>query len=98
MLVLRPIDGRHVTVFGAHSLFGGVPRQPGMANAWQRDVDLQGFAQTDLSSLGALREARVVRVGVAPPVVAELGRSPLWNALPFVAAGRARQLGLTTCR
>lgn len=92
--VFRPIDARHVTVYGPHGLFGGVMRELGLINAWQGGADVQGAAGTDLAALAQQPEASAVLVGMpSPGIPEELARSPLWRALPFVKDGRLRQIG-----
>lgn len=91
---IRPIDARHVTVYGPQGLFGGVIRELGLTNAWQGGADAQGVAQTDLAALAQQPEATAVLVGVQPPgIPGELAHSPLWSALPFVGEKRLHQIG-----
>jgi iron complex transport system substrate-binding protein len=93
LYLLRPIDGRHVAVAGPNSLFGGVLRAMAVDNAWQGATDPQGMAETDLAALAQRADAQAVLIGVPPPVVAELARSPLWQSLPFVVQQRVRRIG-----
>lgn len=89
LFVIRPIDGRHVSVYGARSMFGGVARTLGLRNAWLGSTDIQGMAQTDLAELATVPDARAILNGVPPPSVAsDLADSPLWRGLPFVAERR----------
>ncbi|WP_323118318.1 ABC transporter substrate-binding protein [Burkholderia alba] len=93
LYLLRPIDDRHITVFGANSLFGGVLDRLGLANAWQGATDPQGAAEAELAALAAHGDTQVLTIGVPPGVAAQLARSPLWNALPFVKQNRVQPLG-----
>lgn len=94
LYALRPIDARHVTVYGPQGLFGGVMRELGLENAWQGGADAQGAAETDLAALAQRPEASAVLVGMPSPAVPpELAQSPLWRALPFVKEGRLHQIG-----
>jgi iron complex transport system substrate-binding protein len=94
LFLLRPIDGRHVTVYGARSLFGGVAGKLGLRNAWQGSTDIQGMAQTDLAELATAPDARAILNGAPlPNVASDLADSPLWRGLPFVAG---RKLATTT--
>lgn len=91
---IRPVDARHVTVYGPHGLFGGVMRELGLLNAWQGGTDVQGVAGTDLAALAQRPEASAVLVGMPSPGIPEaLAHSPLWHALPFVKDGRLHQIG-----
>jgi iron complex transport system substrate-binding protein len=91
--LLRPIDDRHIAVFGNNSLFGGVLGALGIRNAWQGIADPQGMTEADLGALAQQADAQVVTIGVPPGVAAQLARSPLWNALPFVRQNRVRNIG-----
>jgi iron complex transport system substrate-binding protein len=90
--LLRPIDDRHVSVFGTPSLFGGVLSRLALTNAWQGATDLQGAAEADLASLAKHPDAQAILIGVPPGVAAQLAKSPLWNALPFVARNRVAHI------
>jgi ferric hydroxamate transport system substrate-binding protein len=92
LYLLRPIDDRHITVYGANSLFGGVLARLGLVNAWQGATDPQGAAEAELATLAAHGDAQALTIGVPPGVAAQLARGPLWQALPFVKAGRVQPL------
>ncbi len=89
LFLMRPIDGRHVTVYGERSLFGGIAGKLGLRNAWQGSSDIQGMAQTDLAELATAPDARAILNGTPlPNVASDLASSPLWRGLPFVAGRR----------
>lgn len=90
--LLRPIDDRHVSVFGTPGLFGGVLSRLALQNAWQGTTDLQGAAETDLATLAKQADAQAILIDVPPGVAAQLAKSPLWNALPFVARHRVAHI------
>lgn len=92
--LLRPIDGRHVTVFGPHSLFGGVLREFGFTNAWDGPSDPRGAAEADFAALAKNGDAQAVVIGVPPAMMAGLSQSPLWRALPFAAQQHVAQIGM----
>lgn len=96
VFLLRPIDARHVTVFGPHSLFGGVLREFGFTNAWDGPTDPRGTAEADFGALTRNSDAQAVVIGVSPGVMAGLSQSPLWRALPFAASQNRRvgQIGM----
>ncbi|MET3231575.1 UNVERIFIED_ORG: iron complex transport system substrate-binding protein [Burkholderia sp. 1263] len=91
--LLRPIDDRHIAVFGRNSLFGGVLNALGIDNAWQDYADPQGMTEADLGALAKHADAQVVTIGVPPAVATQLARSPLWRALPFVRQNRVQHIG-----
>ncbi|WP_025598354.1 ABC transporter substrate-binding protein [Burkholderia sp. WSM2230] len=93
LYLLRPIDDRHIAVFGRNSLFGGVLDALGIDNAWQDAADPQGMTEADLGALAKHADAQVVTIGVPPGVAAQLARSPLWGALPFVRQNRVQHIG-----
>ncbi|KFG95150.1 ABC transporter substrate-binding protein [Burkholderia paludis] len=91
--LLYPIDDRHMSVLGENSLYGGVLSRAGIANAWRGDTDPQGATQTELAALAQQPDAQALVLDMPAGVGAQLARGPLWNALPFVKAGRVRTLG-----
>jgi ferric hydroxamate transport system substrate-binding protein len=93
VFLLYPIDDRHISVLGANSLYGGVLSRVGLANAWRGDTDPQGATQADLAALARQPDAQALALDMPPGVAAQLARSPLWHALPFVKAQRFRALG-----
>ncbi|WP_027800572.1 ABC transporter substrate-binding protein [Paraburkholderia dilworthii] len=93
LYLLRPIDDRHIAVFGRNSLFGGVLDALQIDNAWQGLADPQGMTEADLGALARHTDAQVVAIGVPPGVAAQLARSPLWGALPFVRQHRVQHIG-----
>jgi ABC-type Fe3+-hydroxamate transport system substrate-binding protein len=90
--LIRPIDDRHIAVFGKNSLFGGVLGALGIDNAWQDFADPQGMTEADLGALAKHADAQAVTIGVPPAVAAQLARSPLWRALPFVKQNRVQHI------
>ncbi len=94
LYAVRPIDARHVTVYGPQGLFGGVMRELALTNAWQGGADGQGIAETDVAALAQRPDASAVLVGMPSRTIPpELAQSPLWRALPFVKDGRLYRIG-----
>lgn len=91
--LVRPIDDRHIAVFGRNSLFGGVLDALAIDNAWQDFADPQGMTEADLAALAKNANAQAVTIGVPPAVATPLARSPLWRALPFVRQNRVQHIG-----
>jgi ABC-type Fe3+-hydroxamate transport system substrate-binding protein len=88
------MDGRHVRVYGAKSLFQDVLDRLGLANAWRGQTNYWGFATVGLEALEHAGEAQLLYLDPVPPGVmpALLARNPLWNSLSFVRNGRVRGL------
>lgn len=93
LLVVNFMDTRHVRVYGAKSLFDDVIERCGLANAWRGETNYWGFATVGIEQLADADGARLVYLEpIAPDVLAALARSPLWNSLPFVRAGRVHRM------
>ncbi|WP_371348263.1 ABC transporter substrate-binding protein [Ancylobacter sp. IITR112] len=87
------MDTRHVRVYGAKSLFDDVLTLCGLTNAWQGHANYWGFATVGIEQLARAPEARLIYVEpIAADVRAALARSPLWNSLGFVRAGRVHAM------
>ncbi|PQV46771.1 ABC transporter substrate-binding protein [Paraburkholderia sp. BL21I4N1] len=93
LYLIRFFDGRHIGVYGAHSLFQDVMDALDVANAWQGPTDYWGIGVAGLEKLAAAPSADVLYFDPLPPGVARtLGTNRLWHALPAVAAGRVAAL------
>lgn len=88
------VDPRHARVYGAHGLFDDVLQRIGIKNAWQGPSSFWGFHTIALEELAAVPpETRLIAIEpVLPDVEPTLARSPLWNELPFVEAGRVSRV------
>ncbi len=87
------MDGRHIRVYGAKSLFQDVLDRLGLRNAWQGQTNFWGFSTIGIEALEQDREASLVYLDPVPPGVLEaLAKNPLWTGLPFVRAGQVRGL------
>ena len=93
VLLVSFMDTRHVRVYGAKSLFDDVMTLCGLTNAWRGEVNYWGFATVGIEQLARAPEARLIYVEpIAADVLAALARSPLWNSLGFVRAGRVQSM------
>jgi iron complex transport system substrate-binding protein len=92
LYLIQRIDAAHVTVYGPASLPGQVLRRLGGTNAWRGDTDVRGAARTDLVALAQVPHAGAVVLAGPSPDAAALSQTPLWRALPFVKAGRVREI------
>lgn len=93
-LLVQMIDESNLTVFTAGSLFDGALARLGLRNAWQGPPTLLwGGAVVGLEQLAAFPQATLILIdspGLAPDET--LTRSPLWQALPPVRAGKSLRL------
>jgi iron complex transport system substrate-binding protein len=93
LLLAGFVDGRHVRIYGANSLFGDVLDRLGLRNAWNRPTNFWGYTLVGIHELAAYPDAQLL--AVAPiPADAPLNTAGkgLWQNLPFVRAGRVGSL------
>lgn len=96
LFIVSFMDTRHVRVYGTKSLFDDVMSLCGLTNAWQGDANYWGFATVGIEQLAQAPDARLIYVEpIAADVLAALARSPLWNSLGFVRAGRVQAMPST---
>jgi ferric hydroxamate transport system substrate-binding protein len=89
LLLAGFMDSRHVRIYGADSLFGNVLNRLGVPNAWDRPTNFWGFALMGIHELAAYPEARLLAIDPVPAdAPMNKAGSGLWQALPFVRAGR----------
>ncbi len=96
LLMVSFIDDRHVRVSGGSSLFTAVLQRLGLTNAWAGTDNYWGYAQVGIEQLATQPEAVLIKL-LPMPLDAEraLGRSVLWQAMPFVRAGRVHAFAPT---
>ncbi|TDV39178.1 iron complex transport system substrate-binding protein [Paraburkholderia caballeronis] len=93
LYVIRFFDGRHIGVYGAHSLFQHVLDAQGLVNAWHGPTDYWGIGVAPLEALAVTPEAQLLYFEPLPGGVADkLASNRLWRALPPVASGRVGAL------
>lgn len=82
-------DARHVQMFGADSLYGGVLTRLGLTNGWSEGTRFAFTAPVPVARLADFPDARIVVCGAVPvPVRHALAGSVLWNSLPAVRSGQ----------
>lgn len=93
LLLAGFMDGRHVRIYGADSLFGNVLDRLGLKNAWNRPTNFWGFSLVGTHELAAHADAQLFAIEPIP-ADAPLSRSGsgLWQSLPFVRSGRVGTL------
>tara|TARA_R110000796_G_scaffold88164_7_gene189869 strand:- start:21276 stop:22151 length:876 start_codon:yes stop_codon:yes gene_type:complete len=96
LLLVSFIDDRHVRVSGGSSLFTAVLERLGLTNAWSGTDNYWGYAQVGIEQLATRPDATLINL-LPMPLDAEraLERSVLWQALPFVRAGRVHRFAPT---
>lgn len=91
VLLFYLIDDRHAYVYGAPGLYQGALDRLGLENAWTSPCNYWGFAMTGLEGLGAAAKDGTHAILFEPTprdVMAKIGQSPIWQALPFNRNGR----------
>lgn len=93
LLLMSLMDTRHAITFGANSLFLEVMEILGLTNAWQGETNFWGSAVVGLERLADVGEAFTLCFDHDNQRdMQQVMRSELWQALPFVRAGRFRQV------
>lgn len=89
LLMITLLDTRHVLVFAQNCLFQEVLDRFAIKNAWQDETTFWGSVTVGIDRLAAYRDADVICFdhGNAREM-AQLTATPLWQAMPFVRAGR----------
>ncbi|OCX66586.1 amino acid ABC transporter substrate-binding protein [Thioclava sp. SK-1] len=82
-------DARHVQIFGADSLYGGVVDRLGLRNIWREHTQFGFNAPVPIDRLLDFAPARLLVVGEVPPSVAKgLSQNIFWSRLPQVTSGQ----------
>lgn len=93
ILLMSLMDSRHALAFGKNSLFLEVMAHLGLTNAWQGETNFWGSAVVGIERLASLRDVEAICFDHDNDAdMAQLSRSPLWQALPFVRAGRFQRV------
>ncbi|QMI04147.1 Fe(3+)-hydroxamate ABC transporter substrate-binding protein FhuD [Citrobacter sp. RHB25-C09] len=93
VLLVTQLDPRHMLVFGANSLFQDVLDEYGIRNGWQGETNFWGSSVVGIDRLAAYKDADVLCFdhGNNKDMDA-LMATPLWQAMPFVRAGRFQRV------
>ena len=82
-----------IRMFGEGSLFSDLAEQLGLSNAWTGRVDEWGLTTTDVEAMTQLGDTHFMYIAPEDDVFAEaLPDNPIWQALPFVEAGKVHEL------
>ncbi|RPH24064.1 ferrichrome-binding periplasmic protein [Citrobacter youngae] len=93
VLLTSLLDSRHMLVFGPNSLFQDVLDEYGIRNAWQGETNFWGSTAVGIDRLAAYKDVDVLCFdhGNNRDMQA-LMSTPLWQAMPFVRAGRFQRV------
>lgn len=93
VLVAAVADAHHLWVFGSGSLYGDLLARLGLRNGWAEPVSDWGFSAVGADRLADAGDSTFITLRPLPPDFdTGLTRSPLWQSLPFVQAGRVHIL------
>lgn len=95
LVAVRSQDGKYATVYGSNSLPDALLTQLGLRNAWTQPVGAMGTANVGIEKLVSL-PADWLFYTELPTTLTRVSRlrqpQGMWQQLPLVAAGRAREL------
>lgn len=87
-------DARHFRSFGFDSMIGDALPRLGLRNVWTEPTSYSATAPVGIEALARYEDDFIAVIGPTPPDVEPvLARSPFWQALPAVKAGRVLRLG-----
>lgn len=93
ILLMTLIDSRHAIVFGKSSLFLEVMEALGLESAWHGETNFWGSAVIGLERLAAIKDVDVLCFDHNnQSAIRQVTESALWQALPFVRAGRFQRV------
>ena len=93
ILLMSLLDSRHAIVFGQNSLFLDVMQRLGLTSAWQGETSYWGSAVIGLERLAEVGNVEVLCFDHDNQRdMQQVTRTALWQALPFVRAGRFRRV------
>ncbi len=93
LLMITLLDPRHVLVFAENCLFQAVLDQLGVRNAWQGETTFWGSVTVGIDRLAAYKDVDVLCFDHGNEQdMRKLMATPLWQAMPFVRAGRFQRV------
>ncbi|PIJ49803.1 iron-hydroxamate transporter substrate-binding subunit [Erwinia sp. OLTSP20] len=93
LLLMSLLDDQHALVFGRGSLFLDVMQALELPNAWQGETNFWGSAVIGIERLADLPEVDALCFAHADDATMQrLSQTPLWQAMPFVRAGRFKRI------
>ncbi|MCW2477399.1 Fe(3+)-hydroxamate ABC transporter substrate-binding protein FhuD [Candidatus Symbiopectobacterium sp. NZEC151] len=89
LLLFSFIDSTHVLIIAKNSLFQEVMDELGIENAWREETSFWGSVVVGVERLADIQDANAICFGHGDEaMMAQVERSPLWQALPFVRQQR----------
>ncbi|XTZ37656.1 Fe(3+)-hydroxamate ABC transporter substrate-binding protein FhuD [Salmonella enterica] len=93
LLMITLLDDRHVLVFGPNCLFQEVLDEFGIRNAWHGETTFWGSVTVGIDRLAEYKDADVLCFDHGnEQAMQRLMATPLWQAMPFVRAGRFQRV------
>ncbi|WLI75419.1 Fe(3+)-hydroxamate ABC transporter substrate-binding protein FhuD [Kosakonia sp. H02] len=93
LLMITLLDPRHALVFGPNCLFQEVLDSLGVRNAWQGEQTFWGSVAVGIDRLAAYKDVDVICFDHNNEQdMRKLMATPLWQAMPFVRAGRFQRV------
>ncbi len=93
LLMITVLDQRHVLAFGPNCLFQEVLDQLGIRNAWHGETSFWGSVAVGIDRLADYKDADVICFDHGNELeMQKLTATPLWQAMPFVRAGRFQRV------
>ncbi|ELY4519477.1 Fe(3+)-hydroxamate ABC transporter substrate-binding protein FhuD [Cronobacter muytjensii] len=93
LLMMSLLDARHALTIGTNSLFQPVLDAVNVPNAWQDDTNFWGSAIVGVERLAQFKDADVICFEHGDDqAMQQLAATPLWQAMPFVRAGRFQRV------
>ena len=93
ILLMSLLDSRHAITFGKNSLFLEVMNMLGLKNAWQGETNFWGSAVVGIERLASLNDVEAICFDHDNEAdMQQVMRSPLWQSLPFIRAGRFQRV------
>ena len=93
LLMVTLLDARHVLVFTQNCLFQEVMDEFGIRNAWQGETTFWGSTTVGIDRLAAFKDVDVLCFDHGNDAEMQtLMAKPLWQAMPFVRAGRFQRV------
>lgn len=93
LLMITLLDERHVLAFGPNCLFQELLDEFGIRNAWHGETTFWGSVAVGIDRLAEYKEADVICFDHGNDrEMQKLMATPLWQAMPFVRAGRFQRV------
>lgn len=93
LLMMTLLDARHMLVFGHNCLFQEVLNEFGIQNAWQGESTFWGSVTVGIDRLAMYNDVDVLCFDHGNDAeMHKLMATPLWQAMPFVRAGRFQRV------